>query len=348
MTVFFIVLIILVLIGFTGIFYFIEKKFRIFENEKELKNQGVMMLQGQIGEIRKSLESQYEHNLKIVQNMTEKLGEVDKTNQQIVNFADQLQNLQDILKNPKQRGVFGEFYLEAVLKNVLPPKIYQMQYSLGIDGATGKELIVDAAVFIKDKIVPIDAKFSLENYNRLINEHDQEKIKQLEKVLKQDLKNRIDETAKYIQPDKKTFDFAFMFIPSEALYYDLLINQVGAIKVSTYDLIEYAFKEKKVIIVSPTTFLAYLQMVIQGLRSLQIEESAKEIKKYVEQLSRHILKYDDFLQKLGQNLERTIGAYNTAYQEFKKIDKDVVKITGKGESEVKPLSLERPKNKEEL
>ena len=332
-----------ILIGVViGLFYYLKLRFKKLEGgEEEKKDKGILMLQNQIGEIRQSIQSQFGDNIKIIRDVTQKLAKLDETNRQVVNFADQLQNLQDILKNPKQRGILGEYFLEAVLKNVLPPKSYQMQYKLGKNEETGKDLIVDAAVFVKDKIIPVDAKFSLENYNRLIGEHNSDKQKQLEKLFKQDLKNRIDETAKYIQPSQNTFDFAFMFIPSEAIYYDLLVGQVGAVKVSARDLIEYAFKEKKVIIVSPTTFLAYLQMVLQGLRSLQIEESAKEIKKNVEKLSRHIVNYDNFLKKLGDNLGTTVNTYNIAYKEFQKIDKDVVKITER-DAGVKPLSIEKP------
>ncbi|MDD4995878.1 MAG: DNA recombination protein RmuC [Patescibacteria group bacterium] len=343
MNIFFIVLIVIVLLGFSGVFYFL---FRAFDNKKANEGQGMMMLQNQIGEIRQSIQSQYQQSLNLTKDLTEKLGKLDQTNQQIVGFADQLQGLQDILKNPKQRGVLGEYFLESVLKNVLPPKIYKMQYSLGKDEETEKELIVDAVIFIKEKIIPIDSKFSLENYNRLLNEHNPEQQKQLEKIFKQDLKNRIDETSKYIKPEKNTFDFAFMFIPSEAIYYDLLINQVGPIKSVTNNLIEYAVKEKRVIIVSPTTFLAYLQMVLQGLKSLQIEESAKQIKKNIEILSQHLLRYDIYFKKLGNHLETTVNSYNIAYKELGKIDKDVVKITGGGKK-IEPLSLDRPKVIEE-
>jgi len=190
--------------------------------------------------------------------------------------------------------------------------------------------IVDAAVFVRDKIIPIDSKFSIENYNRLTEEKDPVERERLEKTFKNDLKLRIDETAKYVKPGEGTMDFAFMFIPHEAIYYDLLVAQVGAVKVNTRDLIEYAFKEKHVIIVSPTSFLAYLQTVLQGLKALQIEESAKEIKKRVEELGRHLITYEDFMNKIGKNLGTTVSAYNGASKEFKKIDKDVLRITGQG------------------
>ena len=202
--------------------------------------------------------------------------------------------------------------------------------------------IVDAVVFVKEKIIPIDSKFSLENYEKLLNTNDAEARKKLEAVFKQDLKTRIDETSKYVKPAEKTMDFAFMFIPSEAIYYDLLINKVGAVQVNTRDLIEYAFRDKHVIIVSPTSFLAYLQTVLQGLRALQIEESAKAIRKNVEKLNRHILSYENYLKKMGVSLNTTVSHYQNAYKEFTKIDKDVVKITD-GERSVEPMEIDRPR-----
>jgi DNA recombination protein RmuC len=164
--------------------------------------------------------------------ITEKVTRVEETGKQMVGFAMELQQLQDILKNPKQRGVLGEYYLETLLKNVLPPGSYQMQYPFA-DGT-----VVDAAVFVRDKIIPIDSKFSLENYNRLAEERESSERDRLERLFKADLKNRIDETAKYVKPEEGTMDFAFMFIPHEAIYYDLLVSQVGSLKINTRDLIE--------------------------------------------------------------------------------------------------------------
>jgi DNA recombination protein RmuC len=297
--------------------------------------------QEQIGQSIKMSHGIADQTRKIVGEVTEKLTKLDETNKQVVNFSSQLQNLQDILKNPKQRGVLGEYFLEETLKNVLPPNSYQMQYKMGKDEKTGNDLIVDAVVFVKDKIIPVDSKFSLENYERILNAGDSETKEKFEKLFKQDLKNRIDETSKYIKPSIGTMDFAFMFIPSEAIYYDLLINKVGAVQVNTRDLIEYAFKEKHVIIVSPTSFLAYLQTVLQGLRAMQIEESAKEIKVNVEKLGKHIIAYDEYIRKVGNSLGTTVNHFNTAFKEFKKIDKDVIKITG-AESQIEALAIDKP------
>jgi DNA recombination protein RmuC len=239
---------------------------------------------------------QFSESAKLIRDVTQGLTKLDETNKQVVSFADQLQSLQDILKNPKQRGILGEYYLETLLKNVMPTGSYQMQYPF-TDGT-----IVDAVVFVKDKIIPIDSKFSLENYNRLVEEKDPDRRAEYETAFRRDLKNRIDETSKYVKPAENTMDFAFMFIPHEAIYYDLLVAQVGAVKVNTRDLIEYAFKDRRVIIVSPTSFLAYLQTVLQGLKALQIEESAKEIRKRVEDLGKHLAAYDQYMAKLAIRL----------------------------------------------
>lgn len=291
-------------------------------------------------QMHESLKHQSGESFKIIRDITEKLTRLDETNKQVISFADQLQSLQDVLKNPKQRGILGEYYLENLLKNVLPTGSYQMQYPFK-DGT-----IVDAVVFVKEKIIPIDSKFSLENYNRLVDEKNPTEKEKLEKLFKEDLKKRIDETAKYVKPSEGTMDFAFMFIPHEAIYYDLLVSQVGAIKVNTRDLVEYAFKEKHVIIVSPTSFLAYLQTVLQGLKALQIEESAKEIRKNVEGLQKHLRSYQEYQEKLGNSLSTTVSHFNNSNKEFKKIDKDVVRITGK-ESGLELLEVAKPEREDE-
>ncbi len=253
----------------------------------------------------------------------------------MVSFADQLQSLQDILKNPKQRGVLGEYYLETLLKNVLPPGSYQMQYAFP-DGN-----IVDAVVFVKDKIIPVDSKFSLENYNRLVEEKDPLEKERLEKLFVNDLKNRIAETAKYIQPSNGTMDFAFMFIPHEAIYYDLIVNKIGALKEDSESLIQRAASKHHVLVVSPTSFLAYLQTVLQGLNALHIEEKATEIVKRVEELGRHLKSYEEYYSKLGNTLATTVNHYNSGYKELGKVDKDVMRITGT-KIGIETLTLDKP------
>ncbi len=327
-------------------------KFLVSKKEEGKGDNGAMMLlQNQIENLTKALDNRLHESTKLSsenaraqfnefsrlsREVTEKLVRLEETNKQVVNFTDQLQSLQDILKNPKQRGIVGEYYLETLLKNIMPPGSYQMQYSFP-DGT-----IVDAVVFVKDKIIPIDSKFSLENYNRIVGERNEAEKEKYEKIFINDLKNRITETAKYVQPDKGTMEFAFMFIPHEAIYYDLLINKIGALQdENTENLIQRAASKYHVIIVSPTSFLAYLQTVLQGLKALQIEESAKEIRKRVEELGKHIGAYEGYMADLGKTLGTSVNKYNLAYKELKKVDKDVLRVTGSSAG-FEPQAIEKP------
>jgi DNA recombination protein RmuC len=343
----FIVILIVIALGFWIIFQTLKK-----QSEKKPDDQSLLLLQNQIqdqqkhlqiqmneltrtmdaklGESSKAIRDQFGESAKIVKEITQELMKVGEGQKQMANVANDLKNLQDILKNPKQRGVLGEYYLETVLKNVLPPGVYKMQYEFK-DGT-----IVDAAVITKEGVIPIDSKFSLENYNRFLEASDKTERERYETAFYNDLKLRIDETAKYVKPEEGTLDFAFMFIPSEAVYYDLLINKIGTMKSTNVDLIEYAAGKKKVIVVSPTTFLAYLQTVMQGLKALHIEEAAKKIGTRVEELGKHIKNYQEYMDRLGKNLGATVSAYNAGGKEFKKIDKDIYRITGE------ELSLEAP------
>ncbi|MFZ5364118.1 MAG: DNA recombination protein RmuC [Patescibacteria group bacterium] len=346
MNAYLVILTTIIVAALAAFFYFLNKKFCKLETG-DRDNQSLLLLQNQINELtravdaklsetHRAVQSQFGTSAKIITEVTEKLTKLDETGKQIMNFAGQLQDLEDILKNPKQRGILGEYYLETVLKNVLPPTAYQMQYKFK-DGE-----IVDAVIFLGDQIIPIDSKFSLENYNRIIGERNPEEREKFEKLFKQDLKNRIDETAKYVRPEERTVEYAFMFIPAEAIYYDLLINQIGAVKINTRDLVEYANREKHVIIVSPTTFHVYLQLFAEGLRRMKISESVKEIIKRVGDLGKHLNAYDEYFKKLGNHLGTTVSTYNSASNEFKKIDKDIIKITD-SESKIEPLTLDKPK-----
>ncbi len=346
-----IVLLVVVLLGLGAVLYVVTGKLNELKNTSavELVKSDVTELSRTIAQlsqtmgdkleksnmgVQQSVQKQLTESAKLVADVTQRLAKLDETNRRVVDVADELKTLQNVLSNPKQRGVFGEFYLSSVLENVLPPGQFQTQYKFS-DGE-----IVDAVIFLdKGQILPIDSKFSLENYNRMIESSGKERELYLQKV-KVDLKGRIDETAKYIRPSEKTMDFAFMFIPSESLYYDLLINNVGT-GGSSRDLIEYAFREKHVIITSPTSFMAYLQTVLQGLRSLQIEEQAKDIQVRVGKLGQHIGKFDEYMNKLGSALGTTVNHYNAAHKELAKVDKDVVKIAGTDPA-VEALLLDKP------
>jgi DNA recombination protein RmuC len=351
-----VIVLIVVIVGFGVVVFVLNQRMKELKNGNAVElmktdvtelSRTITLLQQSMGDklersnlaMQTSVQKQLGESAKLVADVTQRLTKLDETNRRVVDVADELKTLQNVLQNPKQRGVFGEYYLESVLDNILPPKNFKMQYKFA-DGD-----IVDAVIFLeKGQILAIDSKFSLENYNRMVGETDKTKREALLAKVRNDLKGRIDETSKYIRPSENTMDFAFMFIPSESLYYDLLIGDVGTGS-SARDLIEYAFRDKKVIIVSPTSFMAYLQTVLQGLRSLQIEQQAKEIQVRVGQLGRHIGSYESFMQKLGNSLGTTVNHYNAAHKELKKIDKDVVKIANT-EPSVEPLLIDRPQQDE--
>ncbi len=271
----------------------------------------------------------------LMTDVTDRFAKLEETNRSVVSIGTELQTLSDILKNPKQRGILGEYFLEHVLKNVMPPDSYKMQYKFQ-DGE-----IVDAVIFIKDKIVPIDSKFSLENYNRLVQEKDPIQKEKYEKEFVNDLKKRIQETSKYVRPAEGTLDFAFMFIPHEAIYYDLLINRVGVLTEEGENLLQRAASKHHVIIVSPTSFLAYLQTVLQGLKAMQIEEQAKDIILRVGELGQHLKKYEEYHGKLGASLGTVVNHFNVSGKELKKIDKDIMKISGSAPG-LQELSVDKP------
>lgn len=339
---------------------------------QEPQNDALLLIQNQIGnfqsqlgnfmktvdekmgatnkEMQQAVHTQFSESQKLIRQINEQVERnllgvakemttANETSKQVLSITDQLHNLEKVLKHQKQRGALGEAALELILSNMLPPTAYKLQYQFK-DGD-----VVDAVILTKDGMIPVDAKFSLDNYNRVVNEVDETRKEELEKEFKNDLKKRIDETAKYIRTAEGTLPFAFMFIPAEGIYYDLLVNEVGSVKVNTRSLIDYASNEKKVIIVSPTTFSAYLQSVLYGFRAFKIEESAQLIIGRVEELRKHLSAYEDYMKKLGNALGTTVNHYTSAYKELKKVDKDVVKITGESAG-IDPLLIDKPRMEE--
>lgn len=351
-------LILILLIAVIGILVYV---FFFKKEEKKESSDGLLMLQQQLAELTKTMNERMGESNKVMQdnarvqfreskeliqeinkevneqlrNVVRGVAEVSESSKQVYSVAEQLQSLEKVLKHQKQRGNLGEASLQLALENMFSPQEIKFQYQF-----PGGE-IVDAVIITPDGLIPIDAKFSLDNYRRLIDETDDVKRAELEDEFKKDLKKRIDETAKYIRPKDGTLPFAFMYIPAEAIYYDLLVNEVGSVKVNTRSLIDYAYKDKNVIIVSPTTMAAYLQSVLYGFKAFKFAESSKEIIKKVESLSRHLNAYDDYFKKVGNSLGTTVNHYNVAQKELGKIDKDVAKITG-GSMDFETLSLEKP------
>lgn len=304
------------------------------DNVNKLQDSLKQQIDMKLDKSQESMTRQLAQSAKLVKDVTERLTKLDDTNKRVVDVADELKQLQNVLQNPKQRGVLGEFYLEQILQNMLPPSAFDLQYKIA-DG-----FVVDAAIHLDGSILPIDSKFSLENYNRMLELKGDDRTR-MEKQFKEDLKRRIDETAKYIQPKKGTMDQALMFIPSEAIYYDLLANKVGASGTSGRDLMHYAAVEKRVVIVGPSTLSAMLQVITQGLKSLEIQKDTEVIRKNIENLQRHLIAYDSYFKKLGSSLGTTVNHYNAAGKELGKIDKDIVKIGG-GDLVIDVDSISKP------
>jgi len=329
--------------------------FLMTRKKPENDEKGLNLLLNQMNEVNRSIQDsqkntaqvssdQFARSQQLIQDinkqMTEQLltvtkgvTEVTESTKQVFTIAEQLGNLEKVLKHQKQRGNWGEAALELVLQNSLDPTSYSLQYVFK------KGEVVDAIIKTKEGIIPVDAKFSMDNYSRLVNEENESRKVELERDFKNDLKRRIDETSKYIKPSEGTLPFAFMFIPAEGIYYDLLVGTVGALTINSRSLLDYAYNEKKVIIVSPTTFSAYLQSVLYGFKAFKIEESAMQIKKYVNELGRHLKSYEDYHNRLGKNLGTVVNHYNASSKEFKKIDKDVLRIT-ENSSELDPVRIE--------
>jgi len=367
-----IILVLAVIAGVVAIIFFVNKKLSSLQSKDEGKE--ILLLQQQMGQLAQTLDQKLsetnrltkeqlqestqfmggisrdskdmlhkisEQSQGMVKEVTERLTKLDETNKQVIGFSEQLSSLEKVLKSQKQRGNLGEAGLKLVLENMLPPDAFKLQYQFD-DGDT-----VDAAIFTKDGIISVDAKFSLENYNRIVEEVDENRKIQYEKEFKNDLKKRIDETSKYVKPEKGTLDFAFMFIPAEAIYYDLLVNEVGTIRTNTRSLVEYAFRDKKVIIVSPTTFAAYLKTVLYGLQALKIEEQTKLIQSNVEKLGKHLQAYEVYHAKVGGSLGTAVSHFNKSHKEFEKINKDVIKTTeGKAKIDVDNVAVEKPQLEE--
>lgn len=331
---------------FDDMYIYQEKLQDQLKNLKEELRENTRTLDHKLHEQQRDMNNnvkfQFTESQKLISDITDKLSKVNESvievkegNKQVFNMTEQLTNLEKVLTNQKQRGNWGESSLELILSNIIGGH-YKMQHRF----ENGE--VVDAVVYIKEKLLPIDSKFSLDNYQRCVDAETEEDRKYFADEFKKDTKLRIAETAKYIREKEDTLPIAFMFIPSEAIYYDLLAGENSRLKVNTQKLIEYA-QSQKVFIVSPTSILAYLHLVLSGIKAFKIEEGAKQIQKKVEELGKHMDAYEQYYIKLGNTLSTTVNHYNAGYKEMKKIDKDVYKITeGAGGGKMEPELLDKP------
>ncbi|MAU63542.1 MAG: DNA recombination protein RmuC [Flavobacteriaceae bacterium] len=313
------------------------------KNRKEIENK-LLSINKEIIDFHKiskeDIKKQFSESNKVIKDVTEQLGNIKGTNQQVLNFANQMKSLEKILSNQKQRGILGEIQLENLLANVLPPELFQMQYSFN-SGET-----VDAIVKVGEYIIPVDAKFSLDNYNKMIESSDSTEIQSLEKKFKEDIKSRIDETSKYIRPNEKTTDYAYMFIPADGLYQDLLNSRVGTLQINSKDLVSYAYS-KRVMIVSPMSLFPMLQITVKALHNLKVEKSIQDILMNIDKLSNHLNSYQNSHNRLGKSLSAAVNHYNDSSKEFGKIDKDITKISdGNFKIGIETDLVDRPVNEE--
>ena len=228
----------------------------------------------------------------------ERLGEVTKATAEMIERAKELGRLEQALRPPKARGGFGELLLENLLRDRLPPDAYEVQYTF----ATGER--VDAVIRAAGRLLPVDAKFPLDNYERMAEADGDDQLLHA-KAFARDVKGHIDAIAsKYIRPDLGTFDLAFMYLPAEAIHYELVSGKTGA-------LLAYAHS-KRVFPVSATTFAAYLQMIVLGLKGMQIEQRAEEVMKYCAALQKEFGKFKEEFDLVGTHLSRAHGKYAEA------------------------------------
>jgi DNA recombination protein RmuC len=236
----------------------------------------------------------------------ERLGKVDEATTQMLERAKDLARLEQALRPPKARGGFGELLLENLLRDRLPPSAYHMQYTF----ESGER--VDAIVRV-DRDIPVDSKFPLDNYTRLVEAETDDERQLGERQFARDVKQHIDAiAAKYIRPDEGTYDFAFMYIPVEAVYYELACGKTGA-------LLSYAH-ERRVFPVSPTTFTAYLQVIALGLRGMQIEQHAHEVMAYVAELQRDFERFADDFDKIGTHIGHAQSKHHEAGKRLDRLE----------------------------
>jgi DNA recombination protein RmuC len=298
--------------------------------EVDRRLQGVVeTMDRRLAELDTKVDRRLESASQTTHKIHERLGKVDEATTQMLERAKDLARLEQALRPPKARGGFGELLLENLLRDRLPPSAYRMQFTF----ASGER--VDAIVQV-ERAIPIDSKFPLDNYNRLVEADSDEERLLAERHFARDVRQHIDAiAAKYIRPDDGTYDFAFMYIPVEAVYYELACGKTGA-------LLSYAH-ERRVFPVSPTTFTAYLQVIALGLRGMQIEQHAHEVMAYVADLQRDFTRFTDDFEKVGTHLGHAQSKYHEAVKRLDRFETKLERAAeDRGEIEEAETLLELP------
>jgi len=258
-----------------------------------------------------------------------RLGQLQESTQSMIRIGEDIGELQDILKAPKLRGVLGELFLEELLRQLLPQDRYIPQFGF----RSGEK--VDAVILLGQGMVPVDAKFPLENFKKFMGGPSKEEARRARKVFYQDVKHHIDQIAvKYILPEEGTYDFALMYIPAENVYYETILKEEGGAD-SSVSLSQYAIN-RKVIPVSPNSFYAYLQAIVLGLRGLRIENSAREILGCLAQLANDFKKFYEDFERLGSHLTNSKASYDKAQKRLDRFHEQLQSIESQEQSPVLP------------
>ena len=328
-----ILLIFLLFVGLVALGWFLLHRFQILLSEKK-EDQSLLLIQQQLGQILSNVNERLKENSEVLQKTQQSLGErldnaarvvgnvqkslggLEEANRKIYEVGKDIASLQEILRAPKLRGGLGEFFLGDLLSQILPPDHFAMQHAF----RSGDK--VDAVIKLGGSLVPVDSKFPLENFKRMLEgATDDEKAKARRQFVA-DVRKHVDAIAgKYILPDEGTYDFALMYIPAENVYYETIIKDDSA--GSEKGLGQYALG-KRVIPVSPNSFYAYLQVIIMGLRGMRIEESAKEILQDLSRLRGDFSKFKDEFDLLGKHLGHAQSSFQSADKRLEQFDQKLV------------------------
>ena len=288
-------------------------------------NEQLATIGKQVQEATGQMGTRLDNAARVVGEVRQNLGELTKATERVFDVGKDIASLQEILRAPKLRGVLGELFLGDLLAQILPPTHYALQHKFKSGEA------VDAAIQLGHGLVPVDSKFPLENFRRVIASESEEDRKAAKRKFTADVKKHIDAiAAKYILPDEGTFDFALMYIPAENVYYEVILKDdaFGEDK----GLCAYALAQR-VIPVSPNSFYAYLQAIVLGLKGLRIEKNAQEMIQHLKRLEGDFQRFREDFDVLGKHLGNTRGKYEDA---AKRLDRFGEKLASVEESAAHP------------
>lgn len=309
--------VVLLILGVSVVFFV----YRVLESHRRLESsldEQTRLFQKELLNLSRQMNEQLSCNTHIVQNyatqmgeLQNRLGQLQESTQTMIHIGRDISSLQDILRAPKLRGLLGELFLEELLRQILPQDRYILQYEF----SSGEK--VDAVILLGQGMVPVDAKFPLEAFKRLLAGEEDE-VKKNRKQFRQDVKKHIDQISlKYILPSEGTFDFALLYLPAENVYYETIIKEEG--EGNEESLSHYALT-RKVIPVSPNSFYAYLQAIVLGLRGLRIENSAREILASLTQLSNDFKKFYEDFGKVGSHLNDAKTSFDKAERRLGRLE----------------------------